>query len=690
LLAAAVALVAGLAVLVVARELFPYHSSNHDEGVYLQQAELLLDGRLRLRPGPEPLREAFRPWFFVEDDRGFYSKYTPVVAAVFAAGKLAGGYRLALLGVATANAALTYAITAEAFDRPTGVLAAAVVSGAPLFLLTSAAFLPYAPTTALNLLFAVAYVRAVRRGDARYAAVAGAAVGLAFFARPYTAVLFATPFVVHALWRLSQTIPDHPGATVRYGVVAGVGSAFVGLALAYNAVVTGSPFLFPYEAFAPRDGLGFGRRRILGHEADYTSALALRANAVVLWNFATRWFTAGPLGTVAAATGIAAVLAGVRRDGLEAGTPLSDRRLRVLLLGVIPVVVAGNVYFWGNLNILGDVADPADGLITLFGPFYHFDLVPILSAFAAHGVLTASVRVRAVASQRASARALKAGTVLCLALTLPAVGAAEAGALGPPVEKHASYTEKFELAYAPFEETDLAGALVFLPPEYGEWRNHPFQWLRNDPGFDGPTVYATARNPGDDFAVLSAYPDRRYYRYRYHGEWTPDPDDRVYPVLERIELRDASALTARTEVTVPDRITSASVAVSAGEAVRRYSYERDPPDTLAVNWTLRSGGVTVANPALVPRGGEGPVPVDGPAEVSLAITITEPGGGTLTYREELLVRPTEDGIVALWPPSSSICTLVSECGLDGTYVHDRPETRPDGIEMDTTIRDGNP
>ena len=59
---ALVALAAGLVVFLVGEQVFPYHTLNHDEGVYLQQAELLLKGRLFLEP---PVAESFRPWFFV-------------------------------------------------------------------------------------------------------------------------------------------------------------------------------------------------------------------------------------------------------------------------------------------------------------------------------------------------------------------------------------------------------------------------------------------------------------------------------------------------------------------------------------------------------------------------------------------------------------------------------------------------
>jgi hypothetical protein len=196
LLVAAGAVVAA----VVGALVFPFHSVNHDEGVYLAQAAMLLEGQLFLDP---PAAELFRPWFFVERPDGrLYPKYAPVPAATFALGWLVGSPRLGLVGVTAGVVLLTYALAAALFDRRVGLLAATMLFVSPLFLLHAGVFLPYAPTTVWNLLFAYAYVRADRDRSRRWAAVAGVAVGIAFFARPYTAVAFAAPFVCHAVWTL--------------------------------------------------------------------------------------------------------------------------------------------------------------------------------------------------------------------------------------------------------------------------------------------------------------------------------------------------------------------------------------------------------------------------------------------------------------------------------------------------------
>ncbi|MFW5963965.1 MAG: glycosyltransferase family 39 protein, partial [Natronomonas sp.] len=245
LLAAAVAVLAGVVVFAAAETLFPYHSSNHDEGVYLQQASMLLAGQLELYAGG--LADAFHPWFFIEDGDRLYPKYTPVPAAMYAISMaLFGEPRVTLAVVAAANAALVYRLGSLAFDRRVGVVASVVYAVSPMALLTTSVFLPYAPTTMLNLAFAVLYLRAVRENSLRSAGLAGAVVGIAFFARPYTAVLFAAPFIAHAAWTVLRGVRADgvwplPGAARRNALTAALGLLGVGIALAYNARVTGSP-----------------------------------------------------------------------------------------------------------------------------------------------------------------------------------------------------------------------------------------------------------------------------------------------------------------------------------------------------------------------------------------------------------------------------------------------------------------
>ena len=732
LAAALVAVAAGVLTFTVAATVFSHHSANHDEGVYLTQAALLLGGQLEFHAGP--LADAVHPWFFIQDGGRLYPKYSPVPAAMFAVSMaLFGEPRVTLAIIAAGNAVLVYLLGSRTFGRRAGLAAVVLFAASPMAIATSAAFLPYAPTTFLNLIFAVAYLRSVGERSLPAAGVAGIAVGIAFFARPYTAVVFAAPFICHALWQVAGAIRDSdavgraltagelPDPIRRHGLTAALGTVFVGVTLAYNARMTGSPLVFPYQAFAPMDGPGFDERRILGHSVEYTPGLALESTRYALQEIATRWFVAGPLGTAAAVVGGAVA---VRRwrvdidsrrprrdDGADAATasagdengvrgPSVFRRTPALLLaGVAVSVVVGNLFFWGTHNALADLSDPTDGLASLFGPFYHFDLLVPLSVFGGLGV-AAGARVASAARGRLARRgvssaAARVAVAAVVALAVVVAGVAAVDAAAEPIERNAEIDAKHEAAYAPFDETTVEHGLVFLPTPYGEWQSHPFQYLRNGPGLDGDVVYALDRDPAENFAVLDAYPDRAVYRYDYRGVWIPDPAVHVTPKLEPLDRRAGPTLDAETTVGVPDRVVRAQVRVDprrgAADGPDHASYTvTEPGDSLAVDWTMTPAGVRLSDAGspeagVVGAGGDAgePVPFDPDGDVvAVTVTLVDPAGATFTYRQEVTVRVTE-GVEAVWPPERSTCRLVTECENEGTYLPDEPDTHPEWVVFET-------
>jgi 4-amino-4-deoxy-L-arabinose transferase-like glycosyltransferase len=686
---AGLALAAGLVVWFLSAELFPYHSLNHDEGVYLQQAAMLLEGKLFLRP---PVEDLMRPWFFVESEAGLYPKYAPVPAAMFALGELAGGYRLALVGVGAAIVALTVAVTTEAFDRPAGLLAGTFVLASPLFLLDASVFLPYAPTAMLNLLFAWAYLRADRlagapeapgaadgddgataadrplrerfdRPDRRvlgWATLAGAGVGLAFFARPYTAVLFATPFVAHACWTLARS----RGATLaRLAPTAALGLAGVGVTLGYNAVVTGDPLLFPYEAFAPLDGLGFGERRILGHEMDYTPELALRANARAVALLFTEWVAGGLVGTALAAAGLATV-AQRRPDPRQAA-----------LAGVFLTVVAGNVYFWGNANVLGDIDVAGDGLAAVLGPYYHFDLLAPTGAFAGVGALALGRRLRAVLAVRANLRVARVGLAVAVVVATVAVGGVTAGNLDERVEENLEVTRTYEDAYAPFEDGPPRNSVVLLPDPYGNWLAHPLQPLRNDPGYDGRAVYAIDDRP---FDVVDAFPDRRAYRYVYRGPWAPYAGSPEAARLQRVREAAGERVRLSTTVGVPGGPESVTVRASTDEGAVDL-VATNVSESLSVGLVLDESAVRVTGD-LRPVDGR-TVGLDGRDVVRLTVFVDYGAAGGFSYRLATPVDP-DDGAVRALTPRVERCRAVRTCGGAAAYI---PEESPEGVFVRTAL-----
>ncbi|MDZ7746016.1 MAG: glycosyltransferase family 39 protein [Halobacteriales archaeon] len=651
----AVVVLGALGIWVVASTIFPYHSLNHDEGVYLQQAAMLLEGKLWLHP---PIDGLFRPWFFIESPDGLYSKYAPVPAAMFAVGELLGGYRVALVGIAGGILALTAATVREVFDARAGLLATVFVGLSPLFVIDASVFLPYAPTTLLNLGFAYGYLRADRTGSLRSAALAGAAIGLAFFARPFTAVLFATPFIAHALWTLYR---DPRTALPRQAATAALGLAGVGLALTYNAVMTGSPFVFPYQAFAPLDGLGFGQRRLLDHELVYTPRLAVEVSRKVLATLYTSWVAGGFLGTALAAGGLVAVLR--RRP--------SPRELT--LAGLFVSVSVGNAYFWGSYNILGALDRPGDGFIATHGPYYHFDLLIPTAAFAAVGALYGGRWLRNRLAGRFSPERARVILLAALVVSGGLFAGVTAVSLNERLDRNADITDTYEDAYEPIQEPPT-DAVVLLPDTYGGWLNHPFQPLRNDPGFDGKTVYALHNRP---FAVADEYPDRDLYRYAFRGFWNPPAGSPQAARVQPVTVARGERLSLNTTMGTPPGATSVTVRLSGADGTSAY-YGATPTDG-SVAFTVN---VTDETLTLVGESGRTDSiarPEDGPVVVTAFIDY--PGGTGFTYRVEM---PTDriDGEMRALSPRLEWCRDARACDGAAAYI---PGQGPDGIFIETTL-----
>ena len=694
LVAAALVVAVGVLVYALAVELFPYHSVNDDEGVYLYQAAMLLEGKLFLRPGPIPW-EAVRPWFFVVDFAGdgvrMYSKYSPVAPAMFAVGKLLGDWNLALGGIAAGTAAGVYALGAAAFDRRVGLVAVVALAGAPLFLMTSATFLSYAPATLLNVAFAVAYVRAAREGSPRWGAAAGVATGVAFFCRPYTAVLFALPFIGHTLaslavaWRRHGRSGPFRGVLTRSVAIAGPGAAFVGVTLGYNVVVTGEPLTFPYMAFAPDDGIGFGTREILNYERDYDPALAAETTATAVEYVFTDWVAAGSIGSALAAVGVTtAGLRAWRRGGLRArfapATGMADGEVTAVLVGIVPAVFLGEAYFWGTHNGL------RNGLIDLLGPFYHFDVLVPVAVFSAAGVVGVTRGAAAVLGRHTTRRRARLAVAVALVASAPFVAVAERDAVEGPYDANELRTDSLAATYEPFEGRSFDDAVVFTPDPYGDWQAHPFQYLRPGGGFDGDVIYATDGGPERDLAVVAAT-NRTPYRFTYRGTWTGAATP-VTPELRRLRTLDGGTVRARTTVGVPQSAASVSVRVETPEGFARYTVPADARSngTVTVAWRIGPDAAAATNLAFA-AGSDGPaVPLaDDGAEVDLAVTFVGTAGASVTYRQEATVSNGADGVRVVWPPESRVCRLTAECGYDGTWVG------PDGdyvggVSVDTEAR----
>ncbi len=641
--------IAGVVTWLVSRYVFPFHSSNHDEGVYLQHAEMLLDGQLKMQTGE--LTDAFIPWFFIADNGAVYPKYQPVTAAIYAAGEFIYSYRLALVVVAVVNIYLVYLIASTVFDERAGIVAMLSLFLSPLYLIQSGLYLSYAPTAMLNFAFMYFYLRSWRQGSKWYGLIAGVCIGAAFFSRPYTAVLYASPFIIHSLYILVREFRyrEHgiPDIIEPQFAIALMGMVFIALTLIYNWVMTGSLFTFPYLEFAPRDGIGFGEHEIVGYTQDYTPMLALRANSEVLLRFLTIW---GPGGIIGGGLALTGLFSEVRNRSIRTGA--------FLLIGVALSIMLGNIYFWGNLNILGILADPRDGLISLYGTLYHFELLLPVSVLIGVAVTRSIDIILDRGGERKMLYKLSLAVILVSFVLMGGVSTMD------KMGRNLDVTDNYRAAYSPFMDSKLDNSLVFLPTPLGDWLNHPFQYLRNDADLNGSQVYAMD-NDEEKFEVIDEYSDREFYRYIYRGNWAPVGGSPVNAELERFSVVRGEELWLNTTLPVSRYVYSVSATLREDDSV---FYTVNHSDNASINLYIANGTASIRDGA-ESIGNESILELNERGELDLEITITE-RIDSHRYIHKISYESINGSIRVLSPPYTELCYSARNCGGESAYLGD--------------------
>ena len=258
-----------------------------DEHANLFAAQVFASGKLYV-PSPPRLGEFFVP-FVIEWEGRRISKYPPGFSLVLALGVLARKPWLVnpLLGTLglLATFALGRALFPEERDKRTALLAAILAATSPMFLGLSSTLLSHALSLFLLTVFAWALIRSTlyTPHSTPYALVAGLALGWAAITRPLTALVYAVPFGLWAVW---QTIRGQKGAKslVVMALTAGAVTALLPL---YQWAMTGDPWVNLYATWWPYDTIGYGPGHGVlpeGHTATsafnnaYVDLLALRTD----------------------------------------------------------------------------------------------------------------------------------------------------------------------------------------------------------------------------------------------------------------------------------------------------------------------------------------------------------------------------------------------------------------------------
>ncbi|MFB6299326.1 MAG: hypothetical protein ABEH65_03610 [Halobacteriales archaeon] len=655
---------------------FPYHSIDHREAVYLQQAALLLEGQLALVP---PVADVFQPWLFTPAGDGLYPPATPLPAAMFGVGRLVGGsFRLSLALIAAGNVLLVSAIVTELFDSPAGIVAGGLLIGSPLFLIDSAVFLPYAPTMLWILLFVYAYLLTVRT-DSRLAPVlAGVSGGLAAFAQFYSTAIVATPIAIHAGYTLARAGRAAEWRRAgRLGLIAAVAGLFVGGTLLYRVLMPGVSVAgsLAVESLTMADGIDPVVRGATGEAGGITVGETFETNRRVLARLFIAWTPLGILGTVLMVIGLGLMIRRIRSVW-----PAPDRQtgLQLVVAGIGAAVILGNLPVVAKQAMLGDPTLTGDGVLPFLGPYHHFELLLPVVAFGAHGLVWVWGHVRTVIGRLDPDAPGETAIVVGIigGVLLATVGGS---VVMPHLSANDRITEQYADAYGPVVDRSLDNALVFLPTPHTDRLNRPFQYLRNEPGFDGPIVYAIDAGPRN-FDTIDAFPDRRTYRYVYRGRWAPTYEQGIRSRLQPVDTVGGREVRLRITFGIPSWIEQVSIHLSAGDAQRYYGLDqRATSGTLTV--VLTSDGATVTGDTVDPFDDTSPIPYNRSDYIGLDIFLNAGTGGGASYRALFPVR-RQNGTVRTMTPYLELCRSPSWCGGEAAYL---PDAAPEGLSIETSL-----
>lgn len=467
-----------------------------DELAGWYQARVFAAGQLYAASPAEPL--AFGVPFVVDRDGRRFSKYPPGISLLLAAGIWLGDPWVVgpLMGALTI--ALVYRLGRELFSARVGLLAAALGVTSPFYLMLTASMMPHSASLLFATLFGLG-VWKLRTADCRLqiagrtanmmAVGAGAALGLVFLIRPFTAVCVSIPFIIAAIDRYRKTRNYQLPITDLKSLIP----AFVltaALLPLYNYALTGELRLTLYSLWWPWDRLGFGLD--VGPKG-FTPLQSLITNGKNVW--ALTYDLHGALYLSLLFVALALIL------------PPRTRFDTFLIL--IPLaLLAGHAFYFGGSR--------------LYGPRYYYEALPALLILSARGIQKSAAHTARL-MPRLGHWPITAIVVLFLVFDLAFFLPFRLRLLAGLYDGALNWESERSV-----ERAGLHGAIIFLFAD--DWPETAAGVMQNDPALTNDVIYARYLGPDSYRRARAAHSDRAAYFFR-DGELTPasDPPPDWYP-----------------------------------------------------------------------------------------------------------------------------------------------------------------
>lgn len=463
-----------------------------DETAMLFQARVLATGRL-YAPCP-PVPEAFDYEFIIADPQTnrWYGKYFIGQSLFLVPGVWLGCPWMMHPLLIGACVWLVYLLGCELLNEKSARVAAVLMLFSPLRLYTGGTMMGHASSLFVLLVFALATVRMVKQPRRwGWALLAGLFLGLAFNARPLTAIAMGGAIGGAAMicfpWRQLNW---------RMVLAFAAGFAFwIGVFFAYNRALTGEAMKTPFNQWSATDRLGFGADVGLEYWRDEDKGHSLRRGLLI-----DAYYNLDALGPSLTGWGRVTLLL------LLLPLAASRWRGRGWMLFAVWAAVAAIHVFHVSSGVL------------MCQPRYWSEAAPMLLLLVAISLALLRTRLPGVCGSLGLVPAVRTGRAgLWLAGGVMVLLSSHLGVY-PLVDICRGWTFGQPLTCRSLAaEQGLDNALVFVKsgyyrePKRAQMDGYLDAFVSNDPDLAAPVVYARDLGPEANARVAGAFPGRKLY-----------------------------------------------------------------------------------------------------------------------------------------------------------------------------------
>lgn len=204
-----------------------------------------------------PLKEFFDSGWMINDGKWF-SPYSPGHVLLLAAGHVVGLPWVINPLVGALTLVALFALGKQLYGKNVAMGAVLLMCVSPFVVFMSSEYMNHSTALLFTVLFTHYFLLAEKTRRRHHALLAGAAFGMLFITRPYTALGIALPFIAWASCSLVKSLRRH----IRvYVLMAAAFSLFVAFHAWWNIKTTGDPLVTAYQyLLGPEHMPGLGKK----------------------------------------------------------------------------------------------------------------------------------------------------------------------------------------------------------------------------------------------------------------------------------------------------------------------------------------------------------------------------------------------------------------------------------------------